>query len=142
MKILELIKTYIEKINKLKQKNKVYNSTNNNNLYTVIRSKTIKDIYLYREQDSNNLRLPENGWFQHCFNCDTVTSITIHYLVFETDNYIYNIFVYLCNSCNEIYINGMLYGNTITGTKHDNEYYKFQHIIDNIEYHISKSILP
>lgn len=36
------------------------------------RRKIIKEIYIYRES-----HLPENGWIQKCFNCESLTSKNI-----------------------------------------------------------------
>lgn len=43
-----------------------------------VRRKIIKEIYIYRES-----HLPNDGWIQKCFNCDTLTS---KYILFKTLN--------------------------------------------------------
>lgn len=60
-----------------------------------------KNKIIYLHKNKNNL--PRNGWFQNCFFCDTITSITVHYLLYETYNYNYNIYVFLCPCCNNYY---------------------------------------
>ena len=52
-------------------------------------------IYIYREKEN----LPEEGWFQSCFMCYSITS-GIHLFDTVTERKrIYEIYVYLCPEC-------------------------------------------
>ena len=52
-------------------------------------------IYIYREKEN----LPEDGWFQSCFMCYTITSSIMMFNTMEKKKKIYEIYVYLCPSC-------------------------------------------
>jgi len=57
-----------------------------------------KKIYIYRESD-----LPNDGWFQSCFNCYTITSRTIKYKKIRTTYYLYDIAIYVCPYCKNLF---------------------------------------
>ena len=57
--------------------------------------KTLHKIYIYRDHE----HLPEEGWFQSCFLCYTITSHTHLFDTREIDKKIYEINVYLCPDC-------------------------------------------
>jgi len=57
--------------------------------------KTLHKIYIYRDRE----HLPEEGWFQSCFLCYTITSHTHLFDTREIDKKIYEINVYLCPDC-------------------------------------------
>lgn len=49
------------------------------------------ELYIYYESD----KMPENGWMQSCFRCDSFTAATLIYREEYDRDYI----VYICNSC-------------------------------------------
>jgi hypothetical protein len=57
--------------------------------------KMLHKIYIYHDHDT----LPEEGWFQSCFLCYTITSHTHLFDTREIDKKIYEINVYLCPDC-------------------------------------------
>ena len=57
--------------------------------------KTLHKIYIYQDRE----HLPEEGWFQSCFLCYTITSHTHLFDTREIDKKIYEINVYLCPDC-------------------------------------------
>ena len=61
--------------------------------------KMLHKIYIYRE----GANLPENGWFQRCFMCCTVTSGTRIYdrldKVINNEKTRYELYVYICPNC-------------------------------------------
>ena len=59
--------------------------------------KTLHKIYIYRDAETTSL--PEDGWFQRCFVCYTITSYLSHLKTFEEKKNIYDIDVYLCPVC-------------------------------------------
>ena len=59
--------------------------------------KTLHKIYIYRDAETTSL--PEDGWFQRCFVCYTITSYLSHFETFEYGKQIYNVEVYLCPCC-------------------------------------------
>ncbi len=65
--------------------------------------KIIKRIYIYIES-----RLPD-GWFQECFECDTITAHNIFFDKCKKDDISWEIYIYICPKCklikNEQFIN-------------------------------------
>ena len=57
--------------------------------------KTLHKIYIYRDRE----HLPEEGWFQSCFLCYTITSHTHLFDTREIDKTIHEINVYVCPHC-------------------------------------------
>ena len=57
--------------------------------------RTLHKIYIYRDKEN----LPEEGWFQACFLCYTITSGIKLFDTIEKNKDIYEIFVYLCPVC-------------------------------------------
>ena len=57
--------------------------------------RVLHKIYIYREKEN----LPEEGWFQSCFMCYSITSgLDLFKTIKKTKN-IYEIYVYLCPCC-------------------------------------------
>ena len=56
--------------------------------------KTLKRVYLYRTST-----MPEDGWFQSCLVCYTITATEHFHKIMEYKNVIYEYKVYLCPSC-------------------------------------------
>jgi hypothetical protein len=56
--------------------------------------KILREIQVCRDS-----HLPENGWFQACFDCYGITSKTFIFSVITRKNKIYEFNVYLCPSC-------------------------------------------
>lgn len=54
-----------------------------------------KKIYIYNKVEN----MPEEGWFQACFNCGTITSRLYIYDKICKDEKIFEINVYLCPPC-------------------------------------------
>lgn len=54
-------------------------------------------IYIYREKEN----LPEEGWFQSCYMCDTITSGLELFDTWEEGKKTYEIHVYLCSGCHK-----------------------------------------
>ena len=54
-------------------------------------------IEIYNNSDSKSL--PEDGWIQHCKNCDIRTCQTFEFKRVETSKTIYIYMVYLCKTC-------------------------------------------
>ena len=52
-------------------------------------------IYIYRDKEN----LPEEGWFQSCFMCYTITSNLKLFDTFKKNKEIYEIYVYVCPPC-------------------------------------------
>jgi|SaaInlV_150m_DNA_3_1039698.scaffolds.fasta_scaffold72266_2 RNase P subunit RPR2 len=59
--------------------------------------KILKEIHVCRES-----HLPEDGWFQACFNCYSITSKTFVFSVITRKNKIHEFHVYLCPHCAKI----------------------------------------
>ena len=61
--------------------------------------KLLHKIYIYREGSN----LPENGWFQRCFICCTITSRTRLYdsldKIINNKKTRYELYVYICPQC-------------------------------------------
>jgi len=53
-----------------------------------------KKIYIYKDT-----HLPEKGWFQGCFKCDSITAKTFLFDTFHIDDYLYEFIIYTCPSC-------------------------------------------
>jgi hypothetical protein len=53
-----------------------------------------KRIYIYIDS-----QLPECGWFQECFYCNTITAKHILFDTYECDNNYCDIYIYLCPKC-------------------------------------------
>ena len=62
------------------------------------RKKIKKEIYIYRES-----HLPDNGWIQKCFHCDTLTSKNILFKTITQKKGCYIKYwefnIHLCNKC-------------------------------------------
>jgi hypothetical protein len=59
--------------------------------------KKMKQIYIYRES-----HLPENGWFQACFDCLTVTSKLKLFDIYKTNTnciIFWELYIYVCPKC-------------------------------------------
>ena len=56
--------------------------------------KILREIYLRKES-----HLPEHGWLQACWTCDTITSRTLDYNKITKGKRIYKFIVYLCPHC-------------------------------------------
>ena len=52
-------------------------------------------VYIYRDKGN----LPEEGWFQACFMCYTITSGLKFFNTVHHQKKIYEIYVYLCPFC-------------------------------------------
>jgi len=59
--------------------------------------KTLRKIYIYREPDSESL--PENGWFQRCILCYSITNHQLHFETYRERNKIYQVTAYICKPC-------------------------------------------
>ena len=59
--------------------------------------RTLRKIYLYREPESKSL--PEDGWFQRCILCCTITNHQVHFETQHDGDKIYEIISYLCKPC-------------------------------------------
>ena len=55
---------------------------------------TTKRIYIYKDS-----HLPENGWFQGCFRCGTITARIFLFTTFNSNNYLYEFIIYTCPDC-------------------------------------------
>ena len=62
--------------------------------------KKYKKINIFRDSG-----LPDDGWFQSCFSCHSVTSNIIKYKKIKTVNYTYEIGIYVCPTCKETFKN-------------------------------------
>ena len=58
--------------------------------------KTFHHIYIYRDRETP---LPEDGWFQACFVCYTITARLSFFDCIEKKDNIYKIMVHLCSEC-------------------------------------------
>ena len=58
--------------------------------------KILRQIYLFRES-----HLPEKGWLQACYECETITSKTINYKSISKNKKTYKFIIHICNSCKE-----------------------------------------
>ena len=56
--------------------------------------KILRQIYLFKES-----HLPEKGWLQACYECDTITSKTINYKSISKNKKTYKFIIHVCNSC-------------------------------------------
>lgn len=56
--------------------------------------KILKRIYLYKKTE-----LPEEGWFQGCIICYTITAQLYFHKIIEHENIIYEYNAHLCPSC-------------------------------------------
>ena len=58
----------------------------------------VKKVYIYRESNQ-----PEEGWFQSCFNCYTLTSNIIDYTTIVYEHYHYECDIYICRTCERMF---------------------------------------
>ena len=56
--------------------------------------KISRHVYLFSES-----HLPEKGWLQACYECDTITSRTIYYKTVSHSVKTYKFIVHICGSC-------------------------------------------
>ena len=54
----------------------------------------IKKIYIY-----NDSHLPEDGWIQACFNCNTLTCQNILLQTFYKKENLYEFYIHTCGRC-------------------------------------------
>lgn len=54
----------------------------------------VKKIYIYKDS-----HLPENGWLQACFHCDTITSRHFLFQTFTDKKVLYEFHIHTCGSC-------------------------------------------
>mgnify|MGYP001327389323 CR=1 FL=1 len=56
--------------------------------------KILRNVYLFYDT-----HLPEKGWLQGCYHCDSITSRTINYKNVNYNDKTIKFIVYICNTC-------------------------------------------
>ena len=62
--------------------------------------KTLHKIYIYREPETNSL--PEDGWFQRCILCYSITNHQVYFETYHEGKEIYEINAYICKACQKV----------------------------------------
>ena len=62
--------------------------------------KTLQKIYIYREPESNSL--PEDGWFQRCILCYSITNHQQYFETYHEKKMIYEVTAYICKPCQNV----------------------------------------
>ena len=59
--------------------------------------KILHKIYIYREPETNSL--PEDGWFQRCILCYSITNHQAYFETYHENKMIYEVTAYICKPC-------------------------------------------
>lgn len=55
----------------------------------------------------NKSQLPTDGWFQICYNCNTITACTVLFHMFYKKKVLYKFHVYICPNCSKKFKNDL-----------------------------------